>query len=87
MAPLSYYSSNLSLIALEAMRLLVPVLSSSSFYKRICTFRRTFFDMIGNVDEIMQSQHLNQYIYIYLHRECRKSSFIRCFIMTAENSI
>ena len=31
------------------------------------------FDYIlsRNVDKIVQRQHLNQYIYIYLHRECR----------------
>ena len=27
----------------------------------------------------MHRQHLNQYIHIYLHREYRKTSFIRCF--------
>ena len=36
----------------------------------------------------MQRQQLNQYINIYLHRECRKTSLlIRCFIGTAENSL
>ena len=32
-------------------------------------------------------QHLNQSIDIYLQRECRKTSFIRCFLVTAENLI
>ena len=30
-------------------------------------------------------QHLNQYIKIYLHRECHKTSFICCFVVTIEN--
>ena len=48
----------------------------------------TFFDQTGNnVDENMQRQHLNQYINIYLHRECRKTSFIRCFIVTTKTLI
>ena len=37
-------------------------------------------------DETVQRQHLNQYINIYFHRECRKTSF-NCFIVTAENLI
>ena len=46
----------------------------------------TFFDYKGNtVDETMQWQHLKQYI--YLHRECCKTSFICCFIVTSENLI
>ena len=32
-------------------------------------------------------QHLNQYINIYLQRECRKTTFIHCFIVTAKNLI
>ena len=28
------------------------------------------FDLTGNIDETVQWQHLNQYINIYLHREC-----------------
>ena len=48
----------------------------------------TFFEKTGNaVDETMQQQHLSQYINIYLHRECRKTSFIFCYIVTAENLI
>ena len=35
----------------------------------------------------MQRQHLNQYINIYLHRECCKTSFIYCFAATTENLI
>ena len=30
---------------------------------------------------------MNQYNNIYLHRECHKTSFIYCFIVTAENLI
>ena len=46
------------------------------------------FDWTGNtIDEIKQRQHLNQYINIYLHRECCKTSFISCFIVTAKNLI
>ena len=42
------------------------------------------FDYTGNtVDETVQGQQLNQYINIYLDRECRKNSFI----VTAENLI
>ena len=33
----------------------------------------------------MQQQHLNEYINIYLHKECRKTSFVCCFIVTVEN--
>ena len=48
----------------------------------------TFFDYTGNtVDETVQQQHLNQYINIYLHRECCKTGFICCFIVTAENIV
>ena len=60
------------------------------FYKRTCMLHciHTFFEYTGNtVDETMQQQHLNQYSNIYLHRECCKSSFICCFILTAENLI
>ena len=32
-------------------------------------------------------QHLNQHIDIYLQRECHKTIFICCFIVTAENLI
>ena len=47
----------------------------------------TFFESEGNsVDETMLWQHLDQYINIYLHRECCKTSFI-CFVVTAENLI
>ena len=35
----------------------------------------------------MQRQHLNQYINIYLHRECCKTSFLYCFIVDAKNLI
>ena len=35
----------------------------------------------------MQRQHWNQYINIYLHRECCKTSFIYCFTVTAKNLI
>ena len=35
----------------------------------------------------MQWQHWNQYINIYLHRECCKTSFIYCFTVTAKNLI
>ena len=51
-------------------------------------FRRSsyFFDYTGNtVDETVQQQHLSQWINIYLHRECRQTSFIHCFIMTTKN--
>ena len=42
------------------------------------------FDYTGNtVDETVQRQQLNQYINIYLLRECRQTSFI----VTAENLI
>ena len=37
------------------------------------------------MDETVQRQHLNQYINIYFHRECRKASFICYFIVSAEN--
>ena len=48
----------------------------------------TFFDYNGiTVDQTMQRQHLNQYINIYLHRQCCKTSFICCFIVTAKNFI
>ena len=48
----------------------------------------TFFDLTENTeDETMQRQHLNQYINIYLHRECHKTSFIHCFIVTIKNLI
>ena len=47
-----------------------------------------FFDcMWSTIDETMQQQHFSQYINIYLHRECCKTSFIYCFIVTAENLI
>ena len=32
-------------------------------------------------------QHLNHYINTYLHKECDKAIFIRCFIVTAETLI
>ena len=35
----------------------------------------------------MQWEHWNQYINIYLHRECCKTSFIYCFAATTENLI
>ena len=42
------------------------------------------FDYTGNtVDETVQRQQLNQYINIYLLRECRQTSFI----VIAENLI
>ena len=73
----------------------------SYFYKHIVFVRvfftkelscsivvHTFFDYTGNtVDGTIQQQHLDQYINIYLHRECRKTSFICCFILTATNLI
>ena len=39
------------------------------------------------MDETVHRHHLNHYFIIYLLRECRKTSFIRCFIVTAENLI
>ena len=46
------------------------------------------FDQIGHtVDETVHRQHLNQYINIHLDGECHKTSFIRCFVLTAENLI
>ena len=43
------------------------------------------FDLTENaVDEPVQWQHC---INIYLHRECCKTSFIHCFIVTAKNLI
>ena len=46
----------------------------------------TFFNQTGNtVDETMQWQYLNQYINIYLHRECSKTSCIPHFIATTKN--
>ena len=62
----------------------------SFFKKRTCTFRRSsyIFDKTCNtLDEAVQRQHLNQSINIYLHRDCHETSFIRCFIVTAENLI
>ena len=46
------------------------------------------FDYAGNsIDETVHWEHLNQYINIYLHRECPKTSFICCFIVTTKNLI
>ena len=42
---------------------------------------------IYTVDETIQWQHLDQYVNIYLHRECCKTSFICCFTVTTENLI
>ena len=46
------------------------------------------FDCTENtIGKTMQLQHLNQYINIYSHRECCKTSFIYCFIVTLEKLI
>ena len=48
----------------------------------MCKYCCVLFDYSGNtVDKTVQGQHLNQYIKIYLHRECRKTSFICCIIL------
>ena len=45
------------------------------------------FDYIGNIDETVHRQHLNQYINIYLIENIVKTSFIRYFIATTKNLI
>ena len=59
------------------------------FYKKntVAMTSHTILLTRNTVDETMQQQHLNQYINIYLHRECHKINFIRYFIVTAENLI
>ena len=45
-------------------------------------------DKTGNtVDETVQQQHLTNTLNSFLSRECCKTSFVCCFIVTAKNLI
>ena len=57
------------------------------FHEKGIIYSCVLFDYIGNIDETVHRQHLNQYINIYLIENIVKTSFIRYFIATTENLI
>ena len=57
------------------------------FHEKGIIYSCVLFEYIGNIDETVHRQHLNQYINIYLIENIVKTSFIRYFIATTENLI